>query len=252
MLGRAFTIIALLAGLAAIVVTQFFVRPHLEQIIETRDLNFTQWKSQERRANNLQRDLRETETKLVDTEKTLEETQGRLTSETMRADTQTQLAQTLQDRLRKTEEDLRTSQQELAQWSALGLTVAQVRGLIASEKALKEMNAVLEAEKEVLVKVNKRQKDIIDDIIGPNDPVPLPPGTKGSVLIVDPKWKFVVLDIGEQDGIEPRGELMVSRDGILVAKVRITNVYADRCIANVLPGWDFGDIIEGDQVFYER
>jgi hypothetical protein len=35
-----------------------------------------------------------------------------------------------------------------------------------------------------------------------------------------------------------------------VAKVRIMSVYPDRCIANVMSGWDFGDILEGDLVIH--
>ena len=37
--------------------------------------------------------------------------------------------------------------------------------------------------------------------------------------------------------------------GKLVAKVRISSVQANRSIANVLPDWKFGDVMEGDTVF---
>jgi len=250
MLGRAFTILAVLAGLAGIMVAHFYLRPHIEQLVETRDNNLTQWKSQERRANGLQRNLTETETKLVDTEQTLEETQNRLVSETTRADTQTQLATQLQSKLSETEEALLASRQEMAAWNALGLAVEQVKFIIASEKELRDINAVLEDEKLVLMADNKRKQQIIDELIGPDGDVPLPPGTKGLVLVVDPKWRFVVLDIGESGGAIRNGVLMVSREGKLVAKVRITKVYEDRCIANVMSGWEFGDILEGDKVLY--
>ena len=44
------------------------------------------------------------------------------------------------------------------------------------------------------------------------------------------------------------GELLVSRDGKLVAKVIVRTMEKDRCIANVVPGWKLGELIEGDQV----
>jgi hypothetical protein len=44
--------------------------------------------------------------------------------------------------------------------------------------------------------------------------------------------------------------MMVSREGRLVGKVKISTVQADRSVANILPGWQLGDIMEGDQVFY--
>jgi hypothetical protein len=57
-----------------------------------------------------------------------------------------------------------------------------------------------------------------------------------------------VLDIGENQGVQEYGELLVNRNGKLVAKVKIRSVQKDRSIANVLPGWQLGDVMEGDQV----
>jgi hypothetical protein len=70
----------------------------------------------------------------------------------------------------------------------------------------------------------------------------------GKVLCVDPKWDFVVLNIGEDQGAMQDGELLVSRDGKLVAKVVIRSVQKDRCVANIVPGWKLGEMIEGDTV----
>jgi hypothetical protein len=44
------------------------------------------------------------------------------------------------------------------------------------------------------------------------------------------------------------GELLVSRDGKLVAKVVVRSIEKDRSIANVVPGWKLGEVIEGDEV----
>jgi hypothetical protein len=57
-----------------------------------------------------------------------------------------------------------------------------------------------------------------------------------------------VLDIGENQGVLEDGELLVSRDGKLVAKVVVRTIEKDRCIANIIPGWKLGEVIEGDQV----
>jgi len=56
------------------------------------------------------------------------------------------------------------------------------------------------------------------------------------------------LNIGEDQGALQDAELLVSREGKLVAKVVIRSVEKDRCIANILPGWRIGDPIEGDEV----
>ena len=71
---------------------------------------------------------------------------------------------------------------------------------------------------------------------------------KGKVVVVDPKWDFVVLDIGDEQGAIEDGEMLVSREGKLVAKVVIRTVQKGRSIANIVPGWKLGELIEGDDV----
>ena len=71
---------------------------------------------------------------------------------------------------------------------------------------------------------------------------------KGKVLVVDPKWDFVVLDVGARNEVPEKGVLLVSRNGELVAKVRVMNVQDQRSIANIMPGWKLKDVTEGDVV----
>jgi len=68
------------------------------------------------------------------------------------------------------------------------------------------------------------------------------------VVVVDPKWDFVVLNIGTDQSVLEHGEMLVSRNGKLVAKVIVRTVDKDRCIANIMPGWRLGDVFEGDLV----
>ena len=42
--------------------------------------------------------------------------------------------------------------------------------------------------------------------------------------------------------------MLVNRNGKLVGKVVVRTVQKDRSIANVLPGWELGEVMEGDQV----
>ena len=78
--------------------------------------------------------------------------------------------------------------------------------------------------------------------------VTLPAALAGKVISSDPKWNFVVLDIGENQRVKEFGEMYVSRNGKLVAKVIVRNLQKDRSIANVMPGWEVGEIVEGDMV----
>jgi hypothetical protein len=76
----------------------------------------------------------------------------------------------------------------------------------------------------------------------------LPASLRGKVLVTDPKWNFVVLNVGENQGVLEYGEFLVNRNGKLVAKVMVRTVQKDRSIANVLPGWELGEVMEGDQI----
>ena len=51
-------------------------------------------------------------------------------------------------------------------------------------------------------------------------------------------------------GVAPRGELMVDHNGKFIAKVRVSSVDKDRSIANIMPGWTQGEVMEGDVVIY--
>jgi acyl-CoA thioesterase len=58
----------------------------------------------------------------------------------------------------------------------------------------------------------------------------------------------VIINVGQDQGVLEHGELLVNRNGKLVAKVRVRSVQKDRSIANVMPGWQLGEVMEGDQV----
>ena len=95
----------------------------------------------------------------------------------------------------------------------------------------------------------KKQQAKIDQYESPEDAVPiLPANLRGKVLVVDPKYDFVVLDIGANKGVEAKGVLIVSHDSKLVAKVKVSSVQPDRSIANIMPGWKLGPVHEGDLV----
>ena len=88
----------------------------------------------------------------------------------------------------------------------------------------------------------------IDYYFGSNNIVMLPEGLKGQVVSVDPKFQFVVLNIGEDQGARTHGEMLVSRNGKFIGKVHISNVDKTQSVANILPGWQQGEVMEGDQV----
>jgi hypothetical protein len=250
MLLRISLILAILAGIGTIVVTHLKTREHVQGIITVRDENIKGRADEKRRADTAERTLASTRQTLMTTSNTLVKTEEELNG------TKQQLA-TVTENLRKTAAELvkanearNAAQAELAKWDQLGVKPEQVRAIMADVKTKADAIAALEDEKKIL---NRRVSELdnrIKILVGDNYEVPLPAGTKGNVVAVDPKWNFVVLDIGADKNILEGGVLMVHRNSQLVGKVRINEVMQNRSIASMLPGWKLGDVEEGDQVLY--
>jgi hypothetical protein len=186
-------------------------------------------------------ELKQTKAELEATAAAKEKADADLVAQTKRADK-------LTEDLTKTRQERDDAQQQLAAFNVLRLTPQQIAGMDKAYKALQENLTVSETENQVLM---KRVRKIETELAVYRDKdffVPLPAGLKGKVLVMDPKYNFVVLNVGEDQGVLERGELLVNRNGKLVAKVVVRSVQKDRCVANVLPGWELGEVMEGDLV----
>jgi hypothetical protein len=165
-----------------------------------------------------------------------------------RADAQEKRAGDLQDKLTKANADLQDAQDQVAAYKASGLTPDEVVKLNKNFIDAQKQIVGITGERDLWQRRFVSTKAKLDALVTPDSFIPLPAELKGNVMVVDPKWDFVVLDIGADKGAIEDGEMLVSRDGKLVAKVIIRSVQKDRCIANIMPGWKLGEVIEGDVV----
>lgn len=243
--------IAILAAVAATTLVWVQVKPNVENIIAKRNDFEKQANSERGLKSKALKDLSETKTKLEGTEKDLVETKAARTKAEELATRIEGQAKELNNKLTKAEDDNKAKAQELAAWTATSLTPDQVKGTVAELKNQKDANFALEAEKKVLIRRVRDMEVELDLYRGTNDvDVVLKPGTKGKILVVDPKWDFVVLDIGANAELKLNGVLVVSRAGKFIGKVKVTAIHPDRSIANVMPGSKLQELLEGDQVFY--
>ncbi|HTV62110.1 MAG TPA: hypothetical protein VMH30_06025, partial [Verrucomicrobiae bacterium] len=157
-------------------------------------------------------------------------------------------ADDLSDQLTKVTAQRDDAQAQLAAYTATGKSPKDVLDLVASIRSYQDEIDAINQEKAVLTRTVARLNNQLAQLIGTNYVVTLPPNLLGKVLVVDPKWGFVVLNVGDDQGVLDDGELLVSRDGKLVAKVIVRSVQKNRSIANIMPGWQLGDIYEGDIV----
>jgi hypothetical protein len=186
-------------------------------------------------------ELKQTKAELEATTAAKEKADADLAAQIKRADK-------LTEDLTKTRQERDNALSDLAAYKATGVTPQQILGMNKEFKTLQDTLAVSESENKILMQKLKKVETELAVYRDPNFFVTLPAGLKGKVLVADPKWNFVVLNVGEDQGVLERGELLVNRNGRLVAKVVVRSVQKDRSIANVLPGWELGEVMEGDLV----
>ncbi|MCK5803408.1 MAG: hypothetical protein KAI66_11270 [Lentisphaeria bacterium] len=58
---------------------------------------------------------------------------------------------------------------------------------------------------------------------------------EGKVVEVNSHWNYVILDLGSRDALRKGTEMLVKRDGRLVAKIEVTAVRTSNSIAEILP-----------------
>ena len=137
---------------------------------------------------------------------------------------QTKRADELSDKLAKTAQERDDSQTKLAAYEATGITADQVGKLSRALKEAQEAVEIVNEEKIVLQRALTRMQARLAKYEGPDPTIRLRADLRGKILVVDPKWDFVVLNIGQDQGVLEDGELLVSREGKLVAKVIVRSV----------------------------
>jgi hypothetical protein len=248
MLIRVCLIVAIVAGLAASGISFFKVRERLIETMDARD-QFERERNQERAAKQkAQTELKLTQETLTTTSNTLVRSESNLRLMTERFKAEETRAISLATQLERTRNERDDAQRSLARFEGLG-TPDELRNMIASFKTLEEQRDAFFEESRVFSRRNDQLRARLDLYEDPTKKPPMP-GVKGTVLAVDPKYDFVILDIGEDDGVLERGELLVNRDGQFVAKLEISSVQPKRSVANVLPAWKRDEVMEGDLVFY--
>lgn len=248
MLIRICLIVAIVAGLAVGALNFTKVR---EKIVALQEFQ----RQETERANVAEADLARTRTELADTTQKLKQTTAELEATTEERDRAVADAkrltgenETLTATLQRVTGERDVAQAELARYVATGLSPEQI---VVANRRINELESNLEgtrAENRFLGQKIVKLENALARYVSPDHKVPLPASLRGQVVASDPKWNFVVLNIGENDGVLEHGELLVNRNGKLVGKVVVSSVQKDRSIANVLPGWSIGEVVEGDQV----
>jgi hypothetical protein len=141
--------------------------------------------------------------------------------------------------------------------------VAEAPLPVAALEELKAQNEKIKAEFAELQQVNKtmeaQKKDAEEKLLPIQRQLDeyrqgyVRNGLTGKVLAYNPGWNFVVLSIGDRQGLKAASQLIVTRGGQPIAKVKVTTVEPASAIADIIPGSIAkGDFVQpGDVVVYE-
>lgn len=241
-------IVALVFGLAAAVLNVVVVGGRLNKVVSERN----DWQAKFTQADSA---LTQTRAELETTTQKLKSTETELTSAKSERDkavaeaqAQRENAAKLTEQIKAVRQELAEAQNKLAAWDATGVQPDQIRALQAQIRTLENTKAELTQQLEHLGYQYYKATNELAIYKTSDYAPPVPPNVTGRVLVVDPKWEFVVLDVGLDQGVVEHSQLLISRQGKLVAKVKVQSVEKDRCIANILPGWKLTDVYEGDLV----
>jgi len=248
MLNKISLFLAVLAAAAVIVVNVVWVKDKLNTLVADRNTNREGWHATQAELAQTNKVLVKTQGDLKQTQQDLADTQADRDKAVANLLVQQKRADQIADKLAKTTQERDDAQNDLAAYKITGLTADQVVKLNRALKDTQDLVQVGRQEYAVLQHDRDRIFTRLQLYEGTNTVVYLPPALKGKIMVVDPKWDFVVLNIGDDQGVKQNGELLVSRDGKLVAKVIVRTLEKDRAIANIVPGWKLGDVIEGDEV----
>jgi flagellar biosynthesis chaperone FliJ len=248
MLIRISLIVAIIAGLAVGALN--FLKVKEKITILQADLQ-RETEGRQRAETDLaktRKDLAATTAELKTTKETLESTTQERDTAVAELDKRSKEVENLTENLKRVTGERDTAQEEVARYRATGMTPEQI---LAANKTIKDLQTALngtQGENRVLLQEKKKLEIELARYKTPDFKVPLPAALRGKILAADPKWNFVVLDIGENQGVLEYGEMLVNRNGKLVGKIVVRTVQKDRSVANVMPGWEIGEVIEGDQV----
>ena len=254
-LGKIAPIIVIVACLASLFFAyelQVMKKNHLGKIADLTDSYNTTTAELGKTKSTLkqtQNDLTQTRSDLVKATNDLEATKVALDQKTQEADgLKTQVADKDKD-LQQTKTDLASAQDTIKKITdglqKAGITdIGNIDKLSDKILSLGDENKVLGQELTSLHAENQQLKDKLDIL------TTTPVGLRGHVTVVQEKWGFLVLDVGQAQRVQPNAEFLVYRDTKLIGKVQVVSVAANNCIGQILPEYMHGTPIVGDVIIH--
>jgi len=154
-----------------------------------------------------------------------------------------------QEELAKTASDARAAQLKLEQLNKVlppgvdpSKIIEEMKKVQTDLETLNQEKSILSTKLAELESENSSMKKRLQNRVQGE----IPKDLVGHVMAVNAEWNFVVLDVGENDGVVANKSMLIYRDGALVGRVKITSVEPSISIGDILPKWTNGELREGD------
>src|SRR5687768_398039 len=199
--------LAILLGVATIFLTHTQLGGKINDLTTERDSLKTDLETTKASETKFRGEAKTFRAQLDETTRVLGETTNALAQAQSKAAEQQTRADRASLELNTVTAERNTAQAELSQWRLFGLTPDQIRNNLARLRQVEREKDTYVADNKTLSQELKRTQNELRRYTGDREPeVELPAGTKGNVVAVDPKYDFIVIDIGEQQGVLPRSE----------------------------------------------
>ncbi|MGA7880801.1 MAG: hypothetical protein WBV90_11060 [Terrimicrobiaceae bacterium] len=147
--------------------------------------------------------------------------------------------------------DLQSKTQELEQRGAAGSSTTaeptsdQQAQLAEQQTLIAKLQSDLDSSRSQLSALTKKEQDRAQQRMRN--------GLQGRILAVNPAWNFVVLNLGDRNGVVNNAELLVKRGTQFMGKVRVTSVEPSTSIADIVANSvpQGATISPGDDVIYQ-
>ncbi len=194
--------------------------------------------------------LSEDQNNLTQTSSQLAEINSKATNLQTGLETAEKRSTDLESALKAAEDKIETAEQRLQQMneqlqgkSAEDIKAANLQAkseLIAAMAEQRNLEAQLQAANAEVQRANNAlHREATGEI---------PPGLSGKVESVNKPLNFIVLSLGDKDGVVRNGVLVVYRNNQFIGRVKVVSTTANNAVADILPDATKTDIQPGDDV----
>ncbi|MBI3875051.1 MAG: hypothetical protein HY300_03630 [Verrucomicrobia bacterium] len=143
-----------------------------------------------------------------------------------------------------------TVKKQAEDFFAFNKPMEEIKKTFAELPVVKTELEIAMEERKILAVRERKLDGELNAIKNAGKEVVMSEGIKGKVVAVDPKWEFCVISVGGNHGVLKNGELLVSRGGKIIGRLKVATVEPTHSVANILPQWKKRgeEIAEGDEV----